>query len=211
MSDDWGDIKDASSSRGVPIWLWGCGGGCLLLIILAVSVGFLGYRWVKEALDPEKIWEKIALVLPYDERPADFVAVFGNEFPFTDEAMYVLASDPEVVEDEAERVYAVFWVNASEEDDIAPDGVDEPFDLEVQGATFEAGRYTLGGDEAAEMQFDFGELRIEIDQIYWVVLSPAALGGNELVLWVGRDDDGEPITDDEIRAFLAPFEVGPDR
>ena len=81
----------------------------------------------------------------------------------------------------------------------------------VQGLELDAGRYTLGGAEQAEMQFDFGEIRIDIEEIVWVVLTPATTDGSELVLWLGRDDEGEPVSVEDIEAFLEPFQVGPDR
>ena len=78
MSDiEWGsEAKEAPKKKArLPKWLWFCGGGCLLAQIASAVIAFVVFRVASEKLDPEKQWTALAEVLPYDERPADYMLI----------------------------------------------------------------------------------------------------------------------------------------
>jgi len=56
--------------KRVPTWVWwGCGGGCLLLTLIATVSAILIGKFVKDTIDPEVAWNELREVLPYDQRP----------------------------------------------------------------------------------------------------------------------------------------------
>ena len=77
---EWGKEEDAPvKKRGclLPTWLWGCGGGCLLMIILSIGGGIYCVGKVKNAMDPDAQWAKLDKILPFDERPSGLELMFG--------------------------------------------------------------------------------------------------------------------------------------
>ena len=77
---EWGKEEDAPvKKRGclLPTWLWGCGGGCLLMIILSIGGGIYCVGKVKNAMDPDAQWAKLDKILPFDERPGGLELMFG--------------------------------------------------------------------------------------------------------------------------------------
>lgn len=78
---DWADAEERGTKRGVPSWVfWGCGGGCLLAILVLVGLLVLGGSLLREAFDPEQAWKGVAEVLPHDQRPAGWVAYGTSRF-----------------------------------------------------------------------------------------------------------------------------------
>ena len=60
------------------MWVWGCGGcGLIVMILLLVGGGML-FNIAKDAIDPDIVWGNIDEVLPFDERPTGYQA-FGGE------------------------------------------------------------------------------------------------------------------------------------
>lgn len=55
--------------RGVPTWIWGCGGGCLLSLALLIGATWFGMSQVLSAIGPEQAWPVVAEVLPYGQEP----------------------------------------------------------------------------------------------------------------------------------------------
>ena len=77
---EWGKEDEApAKKRGcfLPVWLWGCGGGCLLAIILSIGGGIYCVGKFKNAIDPEAQWAKLDKVLPFEERPGGLELMFG--------------------------------------------------------------------------------------------------------------------------------------
>src|SRR4030095_4586023 len=65
--------------KSMPTWVWFCGGGCLLAVLLAVvAIGF-GFQFVKKATDLDLQWQKLGQGLPNDERPPEIIHVLGNQ------------------------------------------------------------------------------------------------------------------------------------
>ncbi len=80
----WGDEGEAAgpAKKRIPTWAWWtCGGGCLVLTVIAIVMAFFTLRVASEFLDPEQAWEGVREVLPHDQRPegwkAHGVSLFG--------------------------------------------------------------------------------------------------------------------------------------
>ncbi|MCH2105361.1 MAG: hypothetical protein MK291_01815 [Planctomycetes bacterium] len=63
----------------LPTWLWACGGGCLLMMILLGAGLFWGVGQVKNLIDPEVQWPRMQKVLPFDERPEHVQMLAGMQ------------------------------------------------------------------------------------------------------------------------------------
>ncbi len=68
------ELEDAPPhKRGVPLWFWGCGGGCLLMLALFIGGTAWTFSSVYKSIGPEAAWPELAKVLPYgDERPEGY-------------------------------------------------------------------------------------------------------------------------------------------
>lgn len=66
-NDRW-DVKleDAPLKKsGVPGWVWGCGGGCMLTLLLVIgATWWFGSKLVK-GFGPEAAWPQVAEIMPY--------------------------------------------------------------------------------------------------------------------------------------------------
>ncbi len=65
---------------GIPFWVWGCGGGCLVMLIILIGIGGYGVSVWGEITDPEQVWPALSEYLPFDERPD--LDVYGGETLF---------------------------------------------------------------------------------------------------------------------------------
>lgn len=77
---EWGDEAEvaAPKKRRFPGWLkWGCGCGCLLTTLLAITLSIVGYRFFREATDPALQWPRLREVLYFEERPEGLELEFG--------------------------------------------------------------------------------------------------------------------------------------
>ena len=83
---EWSEESEEApqKKRRIPKWVWiGCGGGCLVALILIVVLAIIGGMWVKNMADPEYAWPKVEQILPHDERPEGYTprggGLFGRE------------------------------------------------------------------------------------------------------------------------------------
>ena len=77
---EWGEGEELQAKkRGcfLPVWLWVCGGGCLLTLILGIFGCVKIIELAKGAIDPEQQWSKLDKVLPYDEQPEHLQIIAG--------------------------------------------------------------------------------------------------------------------------------------
>lgn len=106
------ETAEPPKKKGIPLWLWGCGGGCLLMVALGLVLGVFLVGRIQDAADPEKAWPKVAEVLPFDERPpydAFAFSVFGMSLyalrdPESGDAVIVFRADNDDPE-ETDRVF----------------------------------------------------------------------------------------------------------
>jgi hypothetical protein len=62
-------LADPPSSQMVPVWAWGCGAGCLLMVLLAIAGTWYIVKVAEREFGPEAAWPMVQEVLPFDERP----------------------------------------------------------------------------------------------------------------------------------------------
>jgi len=77
---EWGEEDTLQTKkRGcfLPTWLWVCGSGCLLVIILSIVGVVSCVGTVFDMFDPDAQWSKLDKVLPYDEQPEHLQMLFG--------------------------------------------------------------------------------------------------------------------------------------
>lgn len=203
--------------KGIPTWLWFCGGGCLLAVLVAVVVVGLGMRAFKTATDPEVQKKKVALILPYDEWPKEMRPMFGfqvvgEQYTFQDSRGFQEQIQLHRGRDGVDGRKQLFQSNppkfpkdlvVMKFEDLAPGTVD------VQGRSLAVIRMrmefsgVLGQVMPAEAKNQMGPMA-------FVDLTPEGLEGM-MLMQVTRTKGADPISDDEIRTILEPFHVGPKR
>lgn len=64
---------DVHSGRSFPVWIWGCGGGCLVMLMLFIGVSVWFGDKMMSTFGPEAAWPVIGEIMPYgEEPPADY-------------------------------------------------------------------------------------------------------------------------------------------
>jgi len=204
MADaDWGDEGHAERPRKkrVPSWVWwGCGGGCLFLALVVIALVVLGSRLVRESIDPEKQWPRLAEVLAFDQRPSGIELQFGLG----------LGADQFHLFDREKGLRATLIEYPSSASDDYDQLMDPDFELPMglgQVVEPESGMLVVQGREVPCLRFtrvqpepaNEGGAGIRID------LTGTRKKPRTLEL---RRREGTPrIEDAEVEAFLAPFDV----
>lgn len=223
MSDpQWGD-EQPLQKKSVPTWVWFCGGGCLLVAILAVAGGFLGMQFVTSMMDPEEQWPKLQEVLPFDERPPQLEMKFGMammgqaQFTLLDQRGFLVqiqavpgaqGTNMRKRMFESETPELVGNLGMLDFENV------EKGTLEIQGRELPIVRMQMAPGDVIQMLPGVedeaeGEGQAQVHVIY-VDLTEA---GDDGMLWLQytRDGPGGRITDEELLDFFEPFHVGSDR
>ena len=205
--------------RSIPTWLWFCGGGCLLAVLLGVVAIGIGFRMLNEARDVEKQWPRLTQILPCDDpRPPpemQFVIgthVAGDQYQFLDSRGFQVQFQNHTGTDGTKARKDMFAADnpkfpqnlvVMKFEDIQPGTV------EVQGRTLRLLRMRMELPKALNKMIP-EEGRQGISSMAFVDLTPEGREGMLLVQFQ-RMKGTEPVADDEIREILKPFHVGPDR
>lgn len=223
----WGDDFDAPRRQpgAVPRWAWTCGCGCLVLLAgVVLALALLAPRivaYLEGFADPDQQWSRIEEVLEVRQRPRGVEPV-GMPFVGT-----LAGLDAWILSDPAHGLKAALLAARDErgtrllEHILEPDGEDPfhsdrhrpvPGTLRVQGRELECLRFALRteGEEpqqpAAAASWDLGARGASI----LVDVTPAG-SARRAVFQIARDWDLTPISDEEVRAFLEPFQIGDGR
>jgi hypothetical protein len=195
--------------RKLPAWLWWCGGGCLLAVILVALLGVWAVGKAKEMMDPERQWEAIAKIQPYDERPLDWQPVFG--IPLGGAAFYVLSAPDDTVA-------LLMRFEGKDAEDARKALLDESFSGSFMGLggrqDMQKGTLEVQGRELPVLRFyqgkGSGPGRDQEGQAALVETTPEGRPA-ELVIWQFIRAHGDPgkgaFTDEELRTLLEPFDV----
>ncbi len=197
------EVAEPPKKKGIPLWVWGCGGGCLLAVIAALAVGVFLFGWVQEAVDPAVVWPKIAEILPFDEQPP--YTVFGWT---VGAEIYVMVDEPK------EFTGILFPVGELDEQEVAE--MDQLFKGEIEGGAFGVGEMKdtevltidVAGRSCRAVRYASSGLNIPgIPQNTEAenVLIDLSRDPQRFVLLVLVDPDGE-VDQADIDAFLAPFD-----
>ena len=215
----------APKKRAIPTWAWFCGAGCLAALVLAIVAGvFLVDQW-KKARDPERQWQELAEALPYDHRPEGWELGFGFGANFLGFKMYFLQR-------QGAEMAIVMHLPEREAEETRKQMFDEKFSggffgmgarsdtklgtIEVQGRTLPAMWFYQKAGEAKPSREGTNSRRSggsePTQEGASVILDVTPEGeARPLILQLIRVHASEPYTDEEVRAFLQPFHVGPDR
>lgn len=208
MTDtEWADENPAPSKKLVPTWLWFCGGGCLLAVILAVVGGMWAMTKIEVYTDEDVQYDNLANEIAFDERPAEWDFLMYMPFP---EGMWTFTDS---------RGYMIMIMQVSEGD--AEDTREQMFNPDFDGSVG-----GMGGRKDAE----FAEVMIqgrEIDMMTYYSSGPGQSGGSSgqaaslditapgddglLMMMIIRLSGSEKITVEDAAEVLAPFHIGPDR
>ncbi len=204
---EWADENPAPSKKLVPTWLWFCGGGCLLAVVLAVVAVMIGVSWFEDGRDPDIQYARLEEQIEMDARPEEWVLQFGTSFPM----------DMWIFEDT--RGYAIVFMHfdsseASEargelfDPDVSTgfNGMGERGDatvqsINVQGRDIEMMTYYQRGT---------GQQGSNTGQTGMLDLTPEGAAGLTLMM-ITRVSGEDTITAEEANTILEPFHIGPDR
>lgn len=204
----WGDADSTPppKKKTIPTWLWFCGGGCLLAVILAIAGGAWVASRFSGATDPEKQWPKVAEILPFDQRPSELELKFGLDlgmqmYYFDDRRGYM-------------AVLMHMGLGGRHERDqfMNPDGG-------MGRKEAQAGKITVQGRELDLLRFQHmgkqgdaqpGTPEVNDGPAVFVDLTPEGASGFTILQLVSLRAPG-PIADEVIQEFLKPFHVGPVR
>lgn len=197
---DWGEESaPRPPKKRIPSWVWwGCGGGCLLMTLIVIAVVVFAGRLIRESIDPEKQWPRLAEVLAFDSRPEGIEIQFGlglgaDQFHLVDETKGLRATLIEYPSSASKDQF----MDPNFELPMGIGRVLEPENgqLVVQGREVRCLRFARVKPEPAEA----GGAGIRVD-----------LSGDRekpRTLELRRLGRGERIEDAEVEAFLAPFDV----
>jgi hypothetical protein len=203
--------------KSIPTWLWFCGGGCLLAVLLAVIAAGFGIRAVNQARNPEVQWPKVAEILPFDERPEGWtlimgVHIVGDQYTFQVGKTHQVQFQNHPGKDGTQARKELFGsdkprfpqnMGVMKFDDLASASV------LVQGRELRLFRTRMQFAGVMDKMMP-DEARDAMGSMVFIDLTPEGREGM-LLGQITRFKDAEPIPDEEIQDLLAPFHVGPDR
>jgi hypothetical protein len=227
---DWGsDVTElaAPPRKRIPGWVWGCGAGCGLFAIVAVLALVFVFRFVGKALDQDTQWESLGQHVVVTEPPPG-VHIFGMPFRIEGIAMWVITDQAQGTQGMFMQASAGTEAAQTRGELLDPEGdmqIGGPFGgygrnevesgtVEVQGRTLPCLRYQSfpKGDAQEAGPFDAFKAQLEGASIV-VDLTPE--GSEDLLMLVlTKQRTRKRVSDEELRAFLAPFRIpggtGPD-
>jgi hypothetical protein len=72
-------VNEVHSGRSFPVWIWGCGGGCLVVLMALMGLFVWGANKVQQHFGPEAAWPVVAEVMPFGaEPPAGYTATIQD-------------------------------------------------------------------------------------------------------------------------------------
>jgi hypothetical protein len=209
----WGEAESAPppKKKGIPTWLWFCGGGCLLAVIIGIGlVAWLASRF-SGSTDPEKQWPKVAEILPYDERPPELNLKFGFDlgmgmYFFEDKRGFMAVLMHMGMGGDKDRRQLM---NPESEMGFLGQRKDaKAAKITVQGRELDVLRFQhIGGSSGPSSE---KTPQVESGQAALVDLTPDDQSGF-LILQLVRTHSSEEIGNEDIIRFLKPFHVGPNR
>ena len=206
--EEWVDTPEVPKKKGgIPGWLWFCGGGCLIAVVLAVVAGFFMVGRFKQSMDQDAQWEKLAATIEMDARPEgwiivgmDFVPMIPFDgFVFTDSGgrTFNLMILPPKEAGEMEEVFSGDFEGGSflgmQSMEVESQGT-----IDIQGKEFPIVRFTQTVVVQGKQNGALIDITPEDSTDFWLL--QAVVPGSQ-----------GAVTDEYIGKFLAPFHLGPVR
>ena len=240
MSDvDWGsEGKELPKpKRRVPLWVWICGSGCLLAVILAIAAIIFVATKASRMMNQDAQWAELAQVLPFDEKPQNVMIVGTGEFtamaPGIDDMWQIQSStgrwQAQILKmsgskaAEQRKGLATGDLGDEARARLGPFGI---FELEhgqvdVQGRSLNWLRFQLFEKEldepaAADKQDNADEkpgfkdaMKMAFKQRLMMVDLTQDTDSGALILQYVMLGKGGPVETSDVVDFLVPFRVGP--
>ena len=211
------ESASAPPKKKVPTWLWFCGGGCVLALLLGLVALGLGYTFIRKATDPELQKQAVAKILPYDTWPAEMKPVMGfqivgEQYTFEDSRGFQEQIQLHKGRDGQDGRKQIFDPeNPQFPKDLGVMEFEElePGKVEVQGRTLSLLRMRLRFT-GLMAKFMPKEAQDRMGSMAFVDLTPDELDGM-LLMQITRTSGDGPVTDEDIREILKPFHIGPNR
>jgi hypothetical protein len=231
----WGTdhMEPQKPPRRVPVWVWACGSGCLLAIVALAVLGFFAVRVFKETTDPETQWARLAEVLPVDEPPpplhiVGFPTMRGVRVWMLTTADQRMQGMLQHVTEDVEKMRRSLLEGEGGEQDVPIFGKIGMFAAErgtarVQGRelpylrfhTFPPGSEPEPEPDRAEEREGrpgiLEEMRRAVHGTSMHVDLHPESTDHGLFLLLTKARSREPVSEEELRQFLEPFHVGPER
>jgi len=212
---------EPAPKKSLPKWLWFCGGGCLLAVILSGVGAFACYKMAEKIADPEYGWAQLQKALPADQEHPDHTAHAAPSWipgaPITvivdslnlqlQFQVHTGASGKQAREQLFEGDSPVFPENV-----IVMKFTDmTKGTVEVQGRELKVLR--LKGEIAGFMRSMAGEEGAKQADQYMVMIDVTPEGETErfVMCQVQRPVSQGELTDELINEALKPFHIGPKR
>jgi hypothetical protein len=192
------------------------------MLVIGIIALVLGVSFFKNATNPDKQWEGIAKILPYDERPADMTPVWGmdigvEQYTLKDDRGFQIQIQHHTDERARELRQKLFESDVPEiPKNMGPLKFDSPTSarVDVQGRQVHVVRTRIEFQGVAK-RFVPKEAQDQMGSMLWADVTPE--GRDDIVLFQMQrmkfDPKSEapdtPISDDELRAELKPFRIGP--
>ncbi len=209
-------VEAKPPKRRVPGWVWGCGAGCGLLLLVGVLGLALAINMVRKAANQDLQWERVSKVLPFEQRPAG-IHVIGFPFKLEGMSMWFLT-------DRTRGLFAVLF--SAPPGKAASETKRELFDLSgqenLQGpfgsidkTEIEPGKVSVGGRELSCVRFNSkqdsaGSSPFSAFQASGATIAVdlSAPGSDELLaLMLIQPEGAKRVSDEVLREFLAPFGI----
>jgi hypothetical protein len=194
------------------------------MLVLGLVLTVFVVNFVKNAVDPEKQWQGIAQILPYDERPPEMEPVFGTtigveQYTLRDSRGFqvqIRRMTGTMANDTREQLFVKDPPQIPKEVMAVRFETPKSALVEVQGREIHVVRTRLELQGIAK-KFVPKEAQEHMGSMLWADVTPE--GRDDLVMMqLSRDRAGprdvapeSPISDDELREILKPFHVGPKR
>ena len=205
-------LTDAPPRRGVPGWIWGCGGGCLILMVLLVGFTVFFFNKLQRELGPEAAWPVIQTVMPFEEPhpeeltafvfdPAAMVRKVGGWFGASEEE---LSDMPDVKlfgfvrQPENTNYTFSLWRDGSDPAP-GPGASEKSVEFELQGKTVRAHIFRPSEEDVG---VDNMGIRVG-SEVFMLDLGPRSDG--HLTLMV--QGPSGPGTAGDVVATLSPFDL----
>lgn len=204
-------LADPPSTRVVPVWAWGCGAGCLMLVLLAIGATWYSMNLFQKTMGPEAAWPIVKEVMPFDERPQNyqaFLVPFKGMAGFVSRRMGVEDEDLQLLADldlvtvldpREDTVMSLFVGTLSEEMEDRGRDAGERKEIELQGRTVSVLHYRA--EEGRDRAFQIGA--VPGAMVYEFELAP--LGDRPVRVSVLRTR-GE-LNPEYLQRFLEPFDL----
>lgn len=205
--------------KSLPKWVWFCGGGCLLALIVTVVAVFFLYKGIEKAADPEHGWAKLQEVIPTDTPPPPGYRAIAVPFvPF--DQVTVTTSDGTQID---------FQRHKGSDADRTREGLfkTDPPKIPTDMGVMSFQDMTTGTLDVQGREVSYVRLRMQLEgfakslagesaeeaQMYMVFADVTPEGRtNELVLaTIKRQFKRGELDDDALREVLAPFHIGTKR